>query len=280
MANTPLAQRALDVMCDTPTDKAVLSHLAVRANGKGYCWPKMITLAKAVGVTRRTIISSIQRLQNRGWIKVRRGKYHNFYDVTLGSHLTNPRCEARITSDVKPGSPPIERSGKDQCKGSNKLDPYKRAGKDMKYSRGQSKTVKEILERIDNERVRNLADLFQTFEGTPVKWEKIVEFWRRGCHMMFDDMQQAYLPKKQAEFMRAILKHLKLVKRDPYDRFFAILSDWTGFVAYANDMDGTTNKPKMPNLGFMAGHMTAVINYSPATSDDDDDEYILKHAKH
>jgi len=253
--STHLSVLALNATCDTPTDKAILSHLAVRANVKGKCWPKMITIAKAVGVTRRTVFTAIRRLEDRGWITVRRGKYFNIYDVKLGSHLLLPRCEARITPDVKPGSHPIERSRKDHNKGSNKLDPSKRAGQSMKYSRGQSKSVSE-------------------------KWEKIVQFWRRGCHMMFDEMQQPYLTKTQAEFMRAILKHLKIVKLDPYDRLFAILSNWPGFVAYANELDGTTNKPKLPNLGFMAGHMTALINYSPVAADDDDDEYLKKHAKY
>ncbi len=278
--STHLSVLALNATCDTPTDKAILSHLAVRANTNGKCWPKMITIAKAVGVTRRTVFTAIRRLEDRGWITVRRGKYFNVYDVKLGSHLLLPRCEARITPDVKPGSHPIERSRKDQNKGSNKLDPSKRAGQSMKYSRGQSNSVSKIIERIDNERVRNLVDLFRLYEGTPKKWEKIVQFWRRGCHMMFDEMQQPYLTKKQAEFMRAILKHLKIMKLDPYARFFAIISNWPGFVAYANELDGSTNKPKLPNLGFMAGHMTALINYSPVAPDDDDDEYLKKHAKY
>jgi hypothetical protein len=145
----------------------------------------------------------------------------------------------------------------------------------MMYSRGEKRSVGEILERIDNERVRTLQDLYVIFMSQPVKPDKVSQFWRRGCHIMFDEVQQAHLTSRQTGFLKAIMKHFG---KDTYSRLTAVLADWPGFVKYANDLDGTNQRPKIPNLGYIAGHLTAALNYEPGV--DEDDDFLKKHAKH
>jgi hypothetical protein len=145
----------------------------------------------------------------------------------------------------------------------------------MKYSRGQGKSVGEIIERIDNEKVRTLQELYVHFMAEPVKPDRVSQFWRRGCHIMFDEVQQAHLTAKQTTFLKALMKHFG---KDTYARLTAILSDWPGFVKYANELDGTNQKPKIPNLGYITGHLTAALNYAPGDTSDDD--FVKKYAKY
>jgi pyocin large subunit-like protein len=55
----------------TPTDKLVLLHLAEHADKEtGECWPGFGRLADYTGLTRRTVIYSINRLEKLGFITV------------------------------------------------------------------------------------------------------------------------------------------------------------------------------------------------------------------
>ena len=72
------------------TDSVVFIALATRINSDGVCFPSLRTLGRETGFTRSTVLRSIRRLEDIGWLlrvdrSYRRGGWHavNKY------HLTN-----------------------------------------------------------------------------------------------------------------------------------------------------------------------------------------------
>lgn len=54
----------------TTTERVVLLYLLWRQGGNGHSWPKQETIAKDLGLSRRTVQLAIQVLQERGWLQV------------------------------------------------------------------------------------------------------------------------------------------------------------------------------------------------------------------
>ena len=52
--------------------KAVLMILAIHADEQGKAWPSLATIAECGSMTRRTTISAVKRLAERGWITIER----------------------------------------------------------------------------------------------------------------------------------------------------------------------------------------------------------------
>ena len=52
--------------------KAVLIILAIHADEQGKAWPSLATITECGSMTRRTAISAVKRLAERGWITVER----------------------------------------------------------------------------------------------------------------------------------------------------------------------------------------------------------------
>ena len=85
----------------TPTEKFVLLTLADHADHKGLCWPGMDGVAKKTGLTRRTVVSSINSLSKKGLISVENRthggmKITNVYRLNApvsGCEAISPRCE-------------------------------------------------------------------------------------------------------------------------------------------------------------------------------------------
>ena len=60
---------------ESPTrgaERLVLLALAEYANDEGYCWPSMASTARKGGVTRRSVIRVIKRLEEKGCLQVKR----------------------------------------------------------------------------------------------------------------------------------------------------------------------------------------------------------------
>lgn len=72
-----------------PTDKLVLVALADHSDDKGTCWPGMESIAEKTGLTRRTVINSISRLEETGIVKKQQRtangfKISNVYTLSIG----------------------------------------------------------------------------------------------------------------------------------------------------------------------------------------------------
>ena len=82
----------------TGAKKSVLIALADRANHGGYCYPSMIDIAQRAGCTKRTVISTIKKLEAEGFISAIRDQGRvNKYIILIEKLSTT--CE--ITSPVE-----------------------------------------------------------------------------------------------------------------------------------------------------------------------------------
>ena len=81
-----LMAQALDIKTGSPTAKLILLKLCDNANDKGECWPSQDTIAEQCELGKRTVVKTIQRLENLGLVAVNKGpKNRNFYQLNLSS---------------------------------------------------------------------------------------------------------------------------------------------------------------------------------------------------
>jgi len=104
-----------------PTERFVLVVLADNIRENNHCWPKMETVARKTGFSRRTVINAIASLEKRGLLQVEKRtkdgmKITSVYrmpipDVKLLRNdvkKTALRCESDDTADVNPTAPRCE----------------------------------------------------------------------------------------------------------------------------------------------------------------------------
>ena len=75
---------------------ATLNRLIHHADERGVCWPKIATLAKDLGIGRRTVERALNRLEAAGLVERRENRRYgrqveNFYRLTV-RHTDAPRC--------------------------------------------------------------------------------------------------------------------------------------------------------------------------------------------
>lgn len=85
-----LVAQVMDIKVGSPLRKIILIKLADQANDDGVCWPSYETIAKACEITKRSVITHIQKLEDQGFLRIEKrynksaGKnYSNRYHLTL-----------------------------------------------------------------------------------------------------------------------------------------------------------------------------------------------------
>ena len=77
--------------CPCP-QKIVLAVIADMADDDGMCWPSLETIALRAGMTRRSVIDQVEKLEAAGLLSVSRGGRSNKYQIVLPSE---PRSQVK-----------------------------------------------------------------------------------------------------------------------------------------------------------------------------------------
>ena len=102
-----LVAEVLDIKVGNPLRKMVLIKLADQANDDGVCWPSYESIAKTCEISRRSVISHIQWLEEHGflWIEKRYNaaeskNFSNNYHLTLrnGKQAVKTKCKSRTSA--------------------------------------------------------------------------------------------------------------------------------------------------------------------------------------
>ncbi len=266
-----LVIEALTVECGG-LDKMVLIYLAARANQYGYCWPKTKTIARDLGTSRETISRHVSSLRKRGLIKTKFVARYNIYAVTLGSQLGVTVGSQRKKGSVKDhilkentNVFPFNASAKesdDQSLGSTDLKTPKPKNlllhEILAQQKGHPKTVPELVSRVSK----------------PAKVGNVELFWRHAVRLQYPATKTIALSGKEIGYLKKVIK---VYGKGTYKRLGYVVLNWSSFVNYANQMDGTKVKPALPNLGFTVGHMNALeTHYEDPTKVVDDDSWGWK----
>ena len=76
----------------TPTTKILFGRLIKFCGKKGFCYPKTITIADSLKISKRQVIRSINELVEQGFvIKVRRGQMRSNYYILDKNNLLKYR---------------------------------------------------------------------------------------------------------------------------------------------------------------------------------------------
>jgi hypothetical protein len=120
--------RAIEEHKVTGNDRLILIALADHADADGYCYPKQATLADRLGIGLRTVVRSVQRLEELGLIQVtkredvRSGNAYLLYPEWPSARVTRAKV-TRVTAvalvnvptvalQESPIEPPVERDAR------------------------------------------------------------------------------------------------------------------------------------------------------------------------
>lgn len=81
-----------------PSDKLIVAVLKDRIGGNGACWPGLRSLARDTGLTRPTILQSIDRLEQAGMLAVQRhgcGRLNSYILLAESGKETLPVTETQ-----------------------------------------------------------------------------------------------------------------------------------------------------------------------------------------
>lgn len=85
-----LVAQVMDIKVGSPLRKMILIKLADQANDNGICWPSYETIAKTCEISKRSVITHIQKLEEQGFLRIEKrynkeaGKnFSNRYHLTL-----------------------------------------------------------------------------------------------------------------------------------------------------------------------------------------------------
>jgi len=92
-----LVAQVMEIKVGSPLRKIILIKLADQANDEGTCWPSYETIAKACEISKRSVITHIQVLEDQGFLRIEKrynkdaGKnFSNRYHLTLDKGSANP----------------------------------------------------------------------------------------------------------------------------------------------------------------------------------------------
>lgn len=91
-------------------DFRVLARLVYHARDSGICWPSVMTLARDLGLARRTVQVSLRRLEGLGYVAVELATQRatgRQFRLSLGGHLAEPAAGLNRTETVSPPAPPL-----------------------------------------------------------------------------------------------------------------------------------------------------------------------------
>lgn len=87
-----LVAAVFDMKVGNPLRKMVLIKLADQANDDGVCWPSYESIARSCEISRRSVVTHIQWLEDNGFLRIERRynaaeskNFSNRYHLTLGS---------------------------------------------------------------------------------------------------------------------------------------------------------------------------------------------------
>lgn len=87
-----LVAQAFDIKVGNPLRKMVLIKLADQANDDGVCWPSYESIARSCEISRRSVVTHIQWLEENGFLRIERRynaaeskNYSNRYHLTLSN---------------------------------------------------------------------------------------------------------------------------------------------------------------------------------------------------
>ena len=86
-----LMAQSLDIKTGSSTTKLVLLKLCDNANDQGICWPSQDTIAEQCEISKRTVVSTIKKLEEMGIIAIeKKCKNGNKYLINLKSEKIAP----------------------------------------------------------------------------------------------------------------------------------------------------------------------------------------------
>ena len=91
-----LVAQVMDIKVGSPLRKMILIKLADQANDIGVCWPSYDSIAKTCEISKRSVITHIQKLEEQGFLRIEKrynteaGKnFSNKYHLTLSKGSAN-----------------------------------------------------------------------------------------------------------------------------------------------------------------------------------------------
>ena len=91
-----LVAQVMDMKVGSPLRKMILIKLADQANDSGVCWPSYDSIAKTCEISKRSVITHIQKLEEQGFLHIEKrynteaGKnFSNKYHLTLSKGSAN-----------------------------------------------------------------------------------------------------------------------------------------------------------------------------------------------
>lgn len=91
-----LVAQVMDIKVGSPLRKMILIKLADQANDSGVCWPSYDSIAKTCEISKRSVITHIQKLEQQGFLHIEKrynteaGKnFSNKYHLTLSKGSAN-----------------------------------------------------------------------------------------------------------------------------------------------------------------------------------------------
>jgi hypothetical protein len=105
-----------------PTERLTLLALADYADNEGYCFPGQDVLMERVGVSRRTIVSTLQSLEDRGFFRRERRTLERGRRTSDGYQLGQRADSARATDD-RPNVQTVAHTYKEEPSGEPSVPP-------------------------------------------------------------------------------------------------------------------------------------------------------------
>lgn len=207
-----LVAAVLDMKVGNPLRKMVLIKLADQANDDGVCWPSYESIAKTCEISRRSVISHIQWLEENGFLRIEKRynskeskNFSNNYHLTLdnGKQVAKQQCKSRTSETdalggenaalggetdspsngenaapepiIKPTNKPINESDSPKPKKTKFVKPTFEQVKDYYLEKGQSNAEQKAQRFIDyNETVGWVVGK----NRTPMKdWKAAIRTW-------------------------------------------------------------------------------------------------------
>lgn len=149
---------------------ATYSYLCFRGSSKGYCFPKQETIAKAIGVSRRTVNRNLKELEELGLIKRVRRRTGDGQPISTVYELPEVKKMLECDTSVTEGTSSVSQKVRHQCHTNNIKEQYKRTiykGKKKQkkkevhpeWEEQEKKPIEETSDEVKRELLKQLEDV-------------------------------------------------------------------------------------------------------------------------
>ena len=104
-----LVAAVFDMKVGNPLRKMVLIKLADQANDDGVCWPSYESIARSCEISRRSVVTHIQWLEDNGFLRIERRynaaeskNFSNRYHLTLGNAKQFKKAKVSGSANAAP----------------------------------------------------------------------------------------------------------------------------------------------------------------------------------